>query len=236
MNDPADLPSFPDHAGTAGAAARLERAYRRRLACYPRGWRRGNEEEILAVLLACAADGQARPGLAASADLLKGAVRARLRPRPARPATVRAAVRLMCAGAAAELGAVIVIAVTAASVRAAVARHVLGLTAAQWHAVSLHLSIDEFIAPAFAVVWLLLAWANSRGRDWARPLFMAFFALVTAGILIALGEGAAVYAPADLAAGAVLWLVGAAALALIFSPRSGPYYQPGPARRQPVQQ
>ena len=45
---------------------RLERSYRRRLACYPRAWRRENEEEILAVLLACAAEDQRRPGLAAS--------------------------------------------------------------------------------------------------------------------------------------------------------------------------
>ena len=169
MNDPADLPSSPGRPGTT-AAARLERAYRRRLACYPRGWRRRNEEEILAVLLACAGDGQDRPGLAASADLLRGAVRARLRPRPGRPATVRTAVRLTCAGAVLQLGSLITIAVTAGSVKAAISRHDPGLTAAQWHTVSLHLAIDQCAAPAVAAVWLLMApgrtpaGATGRGR------------------------------------------------------------------------
>ena len=60
-------------------SAGLERRYRRLLACYPRAFRRENSEEILAVLLACAQDGQRRPGFAASADLIRGAVRMRLR-------------------------------------------------------------------------------------------------------------------------------------------------------------
>jgi hypothetical protein len=81
---------------------RLERRYRRLLACYPRAFRRENKEEILAVLLACAQVGQQRPGLAASVDLIKGAIGARLWPATRPPRTVRTAVRLMCAGAAAQ--------------------------------------------------------------------------------------------------------------------------------------
>ena len=135
MKDPADfrdVPGFPDRAEASDSAARLERSYRRRLACYPRAWRRENEEEILAVLMACAAEEQRRPGLAASADLLKGALRMWLRPRQARPGTVRAAVALMCAGAVLELGVVITVMVSADSVRASVLRHDPGLTTAQW--------------------------------------------------------------------------------------------------------
>ena len=64
-----------------------------------RWFRRENEEEILAVLMACAQDGQTRPTLEAAADLLKGAARMRLRPRAGQPRTVFAAVRLMYAGA-----------------------------------------------------------------------------------------------------------------------------------------
>jgi hypothetical protein len=41
----------------------LERRYRRLLAWYPTWFRLQNEEEILAVLLACAQDGQRRPGV-----------------------------------------------------------------------------------------------------------------------------------------------------------------------------
>jgi len=50
----------------------LERAYRRLLAWYPRKFRRENEQEILAVLIAGAPPGQRRPGLAEAADLLAG--------------------------------------------------------------------------------------------------------------------------------------------------------------------
>jgi len=42
--------------------AGLEQRYRRLLACYPRAYRRENGEEILAVLLASARDGQAESG------------------------------------------------------------------------------------------------------------------------------------------------------------------------------
>ncbi len=237
MNDPAefrDFPGFPEHADPSDSALRLERAYRRRLACYPRAWRRENEEEILAVLLACAAGEQRRPGLAASADLLKGAVRLRLRPRPAQPRTVRAAVALMCAGALVELGVVITVMATAGSLRTSVLHHYPALTTAQWHMIVLHLTADKIGGPIVALVWLWLAWANSRGYDWARPAFMAFFAFVTASVLIALGEGAAVYAPADLIAAAALWLVGLAAMLLIFGPRAGQYYRPPATRAAPA--
>jgi hypothetical protein len=78
----------------------LERAYRRLLAWYPRAFRDENGPEILAVLMAGARDGQRRPGLAASADLIRGGLWLRLVPAVPRSArTVRAAVWLMCAGA-----------------------------------------------------------------------------------------------------------------------------------------
>lgn len=48
----------------------LERGYRRLLAWYPRAFRRENEEEMLAVLLAGARPGQQRPGLADAANLI----------------------------------------------------------------------------------------------------------------------------------------------------------------------
>jgi hypothetical protein len=111
--------------------ARLERRYRRLLACYPWAFRRENEEEILAVLLACAQQGQQRPGLAPSADLIKGAIQVRLRPARGQPHSVRIGIRLMCAGAAAHLAVLITIVATAGSLRSAVARGYPGLAAAQ---------------------------------------------------------------------------------------------------------
>jgi hypothetical protein len=62
----------------------LERGYRRLLACYPRAFRREHAEEILAVLMAGAPQGQKRPRLAESADVFWSALKMRLRgPGPA---------------------------------------------------------------------------------------------------------------------------------------------------------
>jgi hypothetical protein len=58
---------------------RLERRYRRLLAFYPKAFRREHEQEILSVLMAGAAEGQRRPRLAESADLLRNAIFMRLR-------------------------------------------------------------------------------------------------------------------------------------------------------------
>jgi hypothetical protein len=207
-------------------SARLERRYRRLLACYPRAFRRENEEEILAVLLACAQDGQQRPGLAASADLLKGAIRARLWPAPPPPRTVRAAVRLMCAGLAAELAVLITTIATAGSVRSAVARGYPGLATAQ-HAVNVNLVIDYAGASVGIGVWLLLIWALARGRGRARIAFAAVFGAMSLSMLIALGQGSVTYAPADLIAGAVEWLIALAVTVLLFTGASNRYYHPG---------
>lgn len=59
-------------------SAGLERGYRRLLACYPRAYRRGHADEILAVLMAGAGEEQQRPRLAESADLLWSALKMRL--------------------------------------------------------------------------------------------------------------------------------------------------------------
>jgi hypothetical protein len=55
-------------------AADLERRYRRLLRCFPARYRREHEQEILSVLMAGAKEGQRRPGLADSADLLFSAI------------------------------------------------------------------------------------------------------------------------------------------------------------------
>jgi uncharacterized membrane protein YidH (DUF202 family) len=61
------------------ASAGLEQGYRRLLAWYPREFGREHEEEMLAVLMAGAREGQRRPGLAEAADVLRSALRMRLR-------------------------------------------------------------------------------------------------------------------------------------------------------------
>ena len=59
-------------------SAGLERRYRRLLACYPRAFRREHEQEILAVLMAGADEGQQRPRPGEAANLIKHALWMRL--------------------------------------------------------------------------------------------------------------------------------------------------------------
>jgi hypothetical protein len=54
-------------------SADLERRYRQLLVCYPRAFRREHEQEILAALMAGADEGQQRPRLGETANLIKHA-------------------------------------------------------------------------------------------------------------------------------------------------------------------
>jgi hypothetical protein len=210
----------------------LERGYRRVLACYPKAFRRESEEEMLAVLLATAHEGQRRAGLAESADLLRGAVRMHFglsrSPRP-----VRNAVRLMCLGAVLTLADVATVLVTLGGVRSAAVHDV---AAAQWPTVVLT-QVGPWLAsaPIGVGLWLWLAWANGRGYPWARPAFVAFFCVLTIAVFFGIGQGAGEDAwPVtwpDMIATTVLWMVGVAAALLIFSETASPYYQQEPARQ-----
>jgi len=205
----------------------LERRYRRLLAWYPKAFRRENEEEILAVLLAVAQDGQRRPGWSASMDLLGSALRARMWPAGTPPRRVRSAIRLMFAAAAAQLAVLIITIATAGSVHAAVAHAVPGVALAQ-HAVNVDLVIDYVSDPVCIAVWLMMAWRLGRARERSRIALTVNLLGMSLGILIAIGEGAAVYAPADLIASIVTWLVVLAANVLVFSGTSNHYYRPNP--------
>jgi hypothetical protein len=212
--------------------SQLERSCRRVLACYPKAFRRESEEEMLAVLLATAGEGQRRVGLAESADLVMGAVRMHFgmsrSPRP-----VRTAVRLMCAGAVLNLAVLVTILVTLGSVRSA-AVHDL---AARQLPIVLLTQAGPWLAsaPIGAGLWLWLAWANGRGFRWARPAYIALVGLLTTGLLFGLSEGdgerALPVVLPDVIAATVLLLVALAAALLIFSETARPYYQREPAQQ-----
>jgi hypothetical protein len=199
----------------------LERGYRRILACYPRSFRTESQNEVLAVLLDTAAEGQARVGLAEAWDLVRGGLRMRLWPAAPRPRSARAAVTLMLAGAAAELAALITVAVTFGAVRTAAARYPATVDAVLLHQVGVLAG-----APLAIGLWLWLAWANGKGEDWARMLSAACFGLLTLSMLSALSQHVAAYAPATMIAAAAVWAIGLASVVLIFTPAAFRYYRP----------
>ena len=135
----------------------------------------------------------------------------------------------MCAGAVLTLASVVIVLVTLGGVRWAAA---YDLEARQWPFVMLtQVGFWLASAPIGAGVWLWLAWANGRGYHWARSAFVAFFCVLTTVPLFGGGEDALSYTWPDVIAATVLWLVGLAAVALIFSGTASPYYQRRAAAR-----
>jgi len=186
----------------------LERRYRRLLACYPRAFRREYEQEILAVLMAGADEGQQRPRLGEAADLISRATWMRLRPRvPRSQPTVLWAVGLMYICAALKLLGVPILPAPSGSTPQ-----------------PLHIGISWG-------VFALLAWANGRRYGWATVLFGVWFGLHTSALVAEIAQGSVFSAPVWAVIGAVLfWLVEALALVLILSKRSGAGYRRRPAR------
>jgi hypothetical protein len=205
----------------ASESVSLERGYRRRLAWYPRWFRRENEDEILAVLMACAQDGQQRPSLEATLDLLKGAARMWMRSRPGQPRTVFIAIRLMWAGACAELAVAITALVTLGSVRAAV----LHAYPPAWPGVQHQLLGTAAEAPLVITLWLWMAWANGRGKNRGRAALAVFLGIDGLAVLAAMSAGGFTYVPADMAVGIVQCLIALAVVFLVFNPASSRHYR-----------
>jgi hypothetical protein len=134
---------------------------------------------------------------------------------------------MMCVGVLAQCAAMIMIVITAGSVRSAVAHRYPGVPSAQ-HAVNASLVIDYVSAPVGIAVWLMLTWALVRGHGRARAALAAYSATMTVSMLIAIGQGSAAYAPADLIAGAVEWVIALAACMLLLTRASGRFYHPQP--------
>jgi hypothetical protein len=202
----------------------LELAYRRLVACYPRSFRRENEEEIVTVLLATAPDGQRRPGIAESIDLLRGAVRMRMS-LSRTPHTVLNAVRLMYLGAVAELGALITLWLTEGSIRAAVWHRYPMLTAGQVGQLNTIFTVDLAVGAAAVPLWLLMAWTTGKGSQLARVAAIVCFAFSTAGMVADLANGSPQFAPAAFTCGSVVWLIGLAAIVNLFRKQSMAFYE-----------
>ncbi len=198
-------------------SAALERGYRRWLRCYPRAFRREHEAEMLTVLMAGARSDQRRLRAAECIDLLTGAIVMRVRPRvPRTNRSVYAVVQLMCLGAMLELATAMTLLASLDQVRSNIVTSDPGFTAAAWQAVVTGQIDPLAISAGVAVLFLLWsAWAYGREKRWPGLAFALFFAATTWSLLGGLSRGSFVYAQADLAVAAVLWLVELAVFVLV---------------------
>jgi hypothetical protein len=143
-------------------------------------------------------------------------------PRTRPPRSVRSAVGLMYAGAALELLGLVVALVTIGSLKSAIFAAHPGYTAAQLHAAEVHRTVPLVAGAVItAGLWLWMAWANGRGLGWARVVSAVFFGINTLDLLASFRL---LRGTPDLAVSIVIWLVGGAAVVLLFSKDSGQFY------------
>ncbi|HEY1821962.1 MAG TPA: hypothetical protein VGG83_18730 [Trebonia sp.] len=221
----------------ASSSARLERAYRRLIEFYPRSFRRENTEEIIAVLLATAREDQRRPSIAEVSDLLRGALRMRLGLSNC-PRTVLYAVRLMYAGALAEVVVLVTLLMSAgrieSGVRATAVRAIgpHAASAASQQAVanvgstiSATLTADVVVTLFAIAGWLFLAWANGKGFPAARVAAIILCAFYTAVLPVGLVNGDAALDPVPVIAACATGVIGVVAVILLVMKQSWPYYE-----------
>jgi hypothetical protein len=143
--------------------------------------------------------------------------------RPPAPASVRNAVKVMYAGAVASLVYAIVFIATLSATKRAIEQHSPQLTTSQvngmQHALVTSAIIEGLIA---AGLWILVAQACKRGRNWARITGAVLFGINTMGVLGGLTVPFA--APAKVFAFAV-WLVGLAAVTFLWRGTSSAFFK-----------
>jgi hypothetical protein len=148
--------------------------------------------------------------------------------RTQQPPSVRNAVKLMYAGAALEVVALVSAVLTRGSLRSTILRRHPHYTLAQVHTAEIARIFPLVVGALIAIgLWIWMAQANGRGLPWARTLSAVFFGLSTVALILSVSIA---HAAATLIIGVVIWLVGLAAIALIYSKQSSPFYyqQPRP--------
>lgn len=142
--------------------------------------------------------------------------------RTEQPPSVRNAVRLMYAGAALEVVALIVAVLTRGDLRSAILRRHPLYSAAQVHTAEMARTVPLIVGAVIAIgLWIWMAQANGRGLSWARILSAVFFGISTLSLLLSL---VIARTAGSLIVGVIIWLVGLAAIVLLYSKESGPFF------------
>lgn len=149
--------------------------------------------------------------------------------RPAPPRPVQRAVLLMYVGAALSAVSLIVTVLSFHAIERVIRNASSTLTAQQVHN-------DAIVAVTIAVVesliaiglWLLMAWGNKNGQNWARITATVLFGLNTLFLLLSFVRATV---SASLAFSVLVWLVGLGAIALLWRKESSQYFAAAGSRR-----
>lgn len=149
--------------------------------------------------------------------------------RPPLPASMRTAVRVMYAGAAASLIGIIVDIATVSSTKNAIARHSKHLTASQL-STQQHALVAAFIVGGVigAAIWVFMAQSCKGGKPWARIVATVLFGLVTIDGVVAVAVPVAV---AVKGYAVVTWLIALTAVWYLWRGTSSAYFRAGTDNR-----
>ncbi len=156
--------------------------------------------------------------------------------RPPQPPSLRNAVRLMWAGAALGLLSAIISLAFASKIKNAVITAALKsnatarsegktvLTASQIHTLANATVVVLVVAGVIGILlWVWMAWANNKGRNWARMVATVLFALDTISFIFSFGR-----ASLSIIFLALEWVVGLAAIVFLWRKDTTEYINMGP--------
>jgi len=144
-------------------------------------------------------------------------------PAPVPPPSIVNAVRLMYAGAGLALLNAIVSLLSIGRIRRLVEQRNPGLSLRQVNAaVAVAVGVIVVVALIGVALWLWMAWANKRGKSWARILSTVFFGLATLDLV---GSLAVAGTATGRLLGGVGWLVGLVTIIFLWQRASSEYYQ-----------
>jgi hypothetical protein len=145
------------------------------------------------------------------------------------PPSIQNAVKLMYAGAAVSIVGLVIGLATSGGLKREIRKANPRLSAVQVsHGATLIVVTSVITGLIGAGLWLWMAWANKRGKAWARILASVFFGISTLNAAASFAQPGAVL---NRFLTVAVWLVGLGAIILLWRPDSSTYYkassQPG---------
>lgn len=147
--------------------------------------------------------------------------------RPSAPQSVLRAVQIMYAGAAVSLIGIIVDLTTLSSTKSKIESQHRDWTVTQVNNAE-HVAIGVFIVSGLlgAALWIWMAQTCKAGKGWARIVATVLFAIDT--LSVAVGASAVSSGAATRIYGLVIWLIGLAAIILLWQRPSSDYFKGTP--------
>jgi hypothetical protein len=145
------------------------------------------------------------------------------------PPSVTRAVQIMYAGAVASLIGIVIDLTTLGSLRSQIRKRSPNMTPAHLTD-AVHFEIGLFIVVGLigAAVWIWMAQSSKAGKGWARIVSTVLFAIDTIGALAGLAGGSFAGGGATRIYGLLIWLIGLAAIVLLWRRTSSEYFKPAP--------